>query len=557
MNINFEYVTALQYDLKAANIELEKFRNGEKYIELKNLYIKESNNYNKNIKSLQNQLNASEREKQRILDQWFDVYDDVKKEHQKELDKVNKELIAERNRAIESEIKTYELKQELKEKAKIITELQELIKELEGKMQKLTAQLNRDFENSSIPSSKAVKPKKIPNSREKTDRKPGAQPGHEHHGRKKHTPTEPTIKLKPAQEILDDPDFKPTGKFITKQVVGLRIILDVKEYTAEIYRNSKTGERIHAKFPKGVVDDVNYDGSIKAFLYLLNNDCCVSIDKCSRFLSELTDDKLKISKGMINKLSKEFSEKTEEERKKIFASILNSPVVHIDCTNAKVNGKSCYVFVNATPDGQVLYTFSNKKGHAGVEGTPAELYTGILIHDHELTFYKYGSNHQECLAHVLRYLIGCMENEPNLTWHKLMIDLLREMLHARTLLNGLEFSDEVIADFERRYEEILEIAKKEYEDNPPSEYYKEGYNLYKRLSEYKSNHLLFLHDLQVEPTNNEAERLLRKYKRKQAQATTFRSEESLEALCNGLSLLVMMRKNEDVNVFAETARIFA
>ena len=32
------------------------------------------------------------------------------------------------------------------------------------------------------------------------------------------------------------------------------------------------------------------------------------------------------------------------------------------------------------------------------------------------------------------------------------------------------------------------------------------------------NHLLFLHDLRIPATNNEAERLLRNYKRKQAQA---------------------------------------
>ena len=50
---------------------------------------------------------------------------------------------------------------------------------------KLLSQLNHDYENSSIPSSKSIKNKKISNSREKTDRKPGAQPGHKPHGRKK------------------------------------------------------------------------------------------------------------------------------------------------------------------------------------------------------------------------------------------------------------------------------------------------------------------------------------------------------------------------------------
>ena len=57
------------------------------------------------------------------------------------------------------------------------------------KVQKLTAQINRNYENSSIPSSKAIARKKIFNSREKTGRKPGGQPGHRGHCRKKLTPT--------------------------------------------------------------------------------------------------------------------------------------------------------------------------------------------------------------------------------------------------------------------------------------------------------------------------------------------------------------------------------
>ncbi|MGE9860822.1 hypothetical protein ACQQ93_12885 [Lachnospiraceae bacterium SGI.256] len=40
------------------------------------------------------------------------------------------------------------------------------------------------------------------------------------------------------------------------------------------------------------------------------------------------------------------------------------------------------------------------------------------------------------------------------------------------------------------------------------------------MEKYKANHLLFLHDARVPATNNEAERLLRNYKRKQAQAVT-------------------------------------
>ena len=43
---------------------------------------------------------------------------------------------------------------------------------MKTKVQKLTAQINRNYENSSIPSSKSIARKKISNSREKTGRKP-------------------------------------------------------------------------------------------------------------------------------------------------------------------------------------------------------------------------------------------------------------------------------------------------------------------------------------------------------------------------------------------------
>ena len=96
----------------------------------------------------------------------------------------------------------------------------------------------------------------------------------------------------------------------------------------------------------------------------------------------------------------------------------------------------------------------------------------------------------------------------------------------------------------------------EYEYIPPNEYYRDGYNLYLRMEKYMSNHLLFLHDYRVPTTNNEAERLLRKYKRKQVQAVSFRSQASIVYLCQCMSVLVMMRRNEEQNVFDRVSRIF-
>ena len=114
--------------------------------------------------------------------------------------------------------------------------------------------------------------------------------------------------------MAEDPDFKKTKKIITKQLVSIEMILHVTEYQADVYRNSKTGEKVHAAFPAGVVDDVNYDGSIKSLLFLLNTDCAVSIDKSQRFLSDLTGGKLKISRGINSAVS--FLPKQKQNGKK-------------------------------------------------------------------------------------------------------------------------------------------------------------------------------------------------------------------------------------------------
>lgn len=91
-------------------------------------------------------------------------------------------------------------------------------------------------------------------------------------------------------------------------------MLDVTEYHADVYYNAKTGERVHADFPSGVINDVNYGGSIKAFLFLLNNDCGTFIDKSRKFLSDLAGGKLHISKGMISSLCRDFADKSEQEQ---------------------------------------------------------------------------------------------------------------------------------------------------------------------------------------------------------------------------------------------------
>lgn len=556
MKISFELVTALQYELRAAQRQLASFKSGQKFVTMKKEHEEERRRLERQIRSLQEELHKLRLEQRHARQQWFESTDDMQAGYERQIRALQAENIRLYERSIKAEAQrdaAYDKTTELRrEKYQLAAELEEE----KGKNQKLIAQISKDFENSSLPSSaQAIRKKKIPNNREATGRKPGGQPGHPGHGRKKQIPAR-TVLLQPSAEILDDPDFRKTNKTITKQLVHVQVCLNVIEYKADVYRNSRTGETCHAQFPAGVVDDVNYGPSVRAFLFLLNNDCCVSIDKCRDFLKNLTSGKLDISKGMISKLSREFAEKSEPLRKSAASELFLYPVMHTDCTNARVNGQSAYVFVCAAPDGPALYYAREVKGHAGVAGTLIEDYQGTLIHDHEKTFYRYGTAHQECLAHVLRYLKGSMENEPERTWNKDMHSLLQEMIHY---VNGLEPGEQrdpaKILEYETRYDQILETARSEYADVPCSDYYRDGLNLATRMKGYRDAHLLFLHNSKVPATNNLAERLLRTIKRKQNQAVSLRSIKSLEFFCNSMSVLFLMHQ-EDGNLYDQVSAVF-
>jgi hypothetical protein len=554
-NSVFGYITNLQYKVKALTSQVKSYESGEKHITITADYKRQLAAKNQEIKKLKLEIADAHCETVTVRNNWLQVIDDLQAEYTKEIQKKERIIKILEERALRAERRVDELKDENLKLRKECYAVKTELEEERGKVQKMVAQINRDHENSSIPSSGKPNRKRITNNREKSGKLPGGQPGHKGHGRKRQTPTK-TIELPPPDEYVNNPDYEPTGRTIRRQRIGLKVLPYTEEYMAIEFKNKKTGKLVYAEFPVGFENDVNYDGSVKAFAFLLNNYCNVSIDKTREFLSDLTGGALQISKGMIWGLSKEFSEKTKAEQTEAFLNLVAAPVLHVDFTTAKVNGKNVNVAVCTTPQ-ETAYYAREKKGHEGVKGTPAELNPNVLVHDHDMTFYSYGRLHQECLIHVLRYLLDSTQNEKNLTWNTKMRELLREMIHYRNSLEPDEDLDPVkVKAFEERFGQILDIADEEYEYEPPNKYYMEGFNLKERLREFKEAHLLFLHDKNVPANNNLAERLLRIFKRKQRQVMSFRSFESLNYLCQSLTMLARIQ-NDNANLYESVSRIFS
>ena len=363
------------------------------------------------------------------------------------------------------------------------------------------------------------------------------------------------MEIQTEEKLKDSLRYVPTGNIISRQKIGIAVVPVVTEYRAVEFYDKKKGRNVHSAFPVGVTDDVNYDESLKAVLFMLNSRCNVSLEKTAQFVSDITDGALSPCVGMISGLCREFSLKNRQEQDDLFKALLDAPVMHVDGTVARVNGSNNHVVVCSNGEATMYFARENK-GHAGVKGTPIETFGGILIHDHEACFYSYGSDHQECMVHIERYLRDSMENEKNHTWSGQMLELIQEMIHENNIAPAEGIAEERIAEFEARYDEIVRTAEKEYGDDPPSDYYRDGYNLYMRMAEYKHNHLLFLSNPLVEPDNNLCERKARILKGKINQAISLRSFEHLTYFCECLSVLDHFATGDEDNLYQSVKGIF-
>ena len=153
MRISFELVTTLQYDLKAAQRQLASFKSGQKYVTMKKEHEEERRRLERQIKSLQEELHRLRLDQLCARQQWFESTDDMQAAYERRI----RALQAENGRLYERSIKAeaqrdtaYDKITEMRrENYRLATELEEE----KGRNQKLIAQINKDFENSSLPSS--------------------------------------------------------------------------------------------------------------------------------------------------------------------------------------------------------------------------------------------------------------------------------------------------------------------------------------------------------------------------------------------------------------------
>jgi len=417
---------------------------------------------------------------------------------------------------------------------------------LKTENQRLKAIINKDSGNSSKPPSSDGF-KKIFNSREKTGRKPGGQPGH--------PGTVPILFENPGNIILHKQERCGCGgkvvypdEYQAKQTVELEIRAKVTEHRC--YAGVCEDCKAPIKNSMPLNDIITYGETVKAFVCMLCNEGLVSINRIQTMLFEMTGGVINLSEGTIAKWNNDLCGKLAPFITEVKEKLLTQPVLHKDETGIRINNSLQWLHVLSNKD-YTLYVSHKKRGNeADKETGLLPIYSGVLVHDHLKGLYGFPCEHAECNAHILRYLKSAAETN-KCEWAVAMTAFLvnaNNVVKEHKARNIAALDAGMLGEYRARYDEILELGRVEFFQGGKKDYNSEDMKLLRRLKEYKGEHLRFLSDFQVPFDNNLAERDLRMIKSKTKVSGCFRGREGGSVFAAIKSYTSTLRKNSQ-NVF--------
>lgn len=443
------------------------------------------------------------------------------------------------NEKITADIK--ELRKLMKAKDKKIAELEQEIKQLRGIIDKNSSN------SSKPPSSDGFT--KIHNSREQTGKSVGGQLGHKGHWRELYA--EPTEIVEHKQAICEcGGEIKYKEKYIAKQYIDLNIQVNVTEHRAYNGTCQCCKKKHENKLPENLINPVTYGRNLKALTILLSTEGCISVNRIKSILKETTNGEIEIAESTIINWQSEIAGKTDAEIAKIKSNLLSGKVTHKDETGVRVEKDLHWLHVTSNKD-VTLYHANPKRGSdADDEIGILPVYKGVLVRDHYKPLLKYHCEHQECNAHILRYLKA--EVERKRSWASKMIEFLVKA-HRETLSTGQkkQLHYKRLQYYESEYDRILDAGIREHKASSERLYRTDNINLLERMQKYKSEHLLFLSRAEVPFDNNLAERDLRMVKTKSKVSGCFRSKTGVENFAAIKSVLSTARK-QSKNLFQTT-----
>ena len=428
------------------------------------------------------------------------------------------------------------------------------INALEKRIEVLENQKSKDSKNSSKPPSGDGFAKRTKSLRTKSGRKSGGQKDH---------PGSTLEWCEEVDEVFVYPvvGCKSCGASLENvEVLNLRcsqvhelppIKLVVHEHQAEEKCCPKCGVLNQGKLPAFVNSLVQYGPGLKGLMVYLMEGQLLPSERARELLKEVIG--CEISEATLYNTRLRCYEELAAVEAYIKSGIQVAPVVHFDETGLRVKSKLMWLHV-ACNGWLTAYFIDLKRGQLAMDAIDIlPNFEGVSVHDGLASYGKYDSTHALCNAHHLRELRFVVERYEQ-DWASDMMTLLVEIKTNIAIAQAAEetsLTPTQIADFERRYREIIEAGlianpflpidpdlptrKGRRKQTPPK-------NLLDRLQLHQSAVLLFMSDWRVPFDNNQAERDLRMMKLKQKISATFRSMEGAQQFCRIRGYISTLRK---------------
>lgn len=434
----------------------------------------------------------------------------VKFENQEKLLKETNKLVKNLNKTIESLNKTIEqLKKTNEEQAKEIL--------------RLKSNNNKDSSNSSKPSSTNGFKKVITNRREKSNKNKGAQNFHIPHSL--NNKLEQFINSGNVEETIIEVNKNNQNKnkrYIEKIVIDLKITKTVTRYR---YYPNEFGKY---NIPKCHNQNIQYGNTTKAICIDLMNNLYNSTDGTTRFIEDITNGGMTISKGTLHLWTNDIANKLNPEIQNIEYKLLEGYYLNHDESQIKINGDGYNILCACNKFYTRLWVHKNKSQEALKEINFLPKFKGIIVKDGTELYNPFGLFLSQCLSHIQRYLKGIYENN-NHIFPKKMKEFLSKCNTIRNELinkNITQFSNDEYQMLINEYDSILNEWEKELRNDTNNHLLDDEINLWTRMK-YDNKKmdekirgdrdeiLYFLKDFNVPSTNNQAERDQRNAKMKQ------------------------------------------
>ncbi|MCK5904851.1 MAG: IS66 family transposase [Gammaproteobacteria bacterium] len=333
------------------------------------------------------------------------------------------------------------------------------------------------------------------------------------------------------------------------------IHIEITAHHAEIKICPTCSLKNKGEFPLDTTEGAQYGKGVKAWASYFSVQHFIPLARVSQIFEDLID--RRVSEASVLKFCHQLAEKVAPATAAIKTQLQQADVVHFDESGLRVKGKLHWLH-SASTERLTHYTVHQKRGQIAMdEAGILPHFIGTACHDHWKPYFNYeGSKHALCNAHHLRELTF-IEKQYQQPFAPKMAGLLLEINQAKKANEIDSFTDAKKASYQKRYDHIV---KQGFEANPekppdPKKKPKRGrtkqtpaHNLLKRLRDFSTEVLAFMHDFCVPFTNNLAEQDVRMIKVKQKVSGCFRTKVGAEVFVKNRGYISTARKNNE-NIF--------